>query len=438
MKKHLLSSIIIIIDLLLLVAIFYLSIYLRTNITSESVPELIKLEIADFLFVIFIIFALLNNEKIYSLRYDFWQETKKIIKSLVLAYFIVLAILALAKLSLDYSRLFITIYFLLSIILIPVIKRISKRVLYKLAFFKKKILVVGSKKEVSIFQKEFKENWYLGVLYSEKNYNSVIISQHEMSLEQVNQEIEKYLNITSSVYIVPYVTNVDFSNSNIMEYSNIRHNTIQIENKLLIKSNIIIKHIFDFIAITIIFPLFLIVHLVVIILIKLDSPGTIFFKQHRLGKNDNDFICYKYRTMYENSQELLNQYLEENLEEIAHYEKYHKYKNDPRVTKIGKFLRSSSLDELPQVLNILKGEMSLVGPRPYMINESDKLGSKQHFILKVYPGITGLWQVSGRNNLTFQERNNLEIWYIKNWSLWSDFVILVKTIKVVFLKIGAK
>ena len=111
MKKHLLSSIIIIIiDLLLLVAIFYLSIYLRTNITSESVPELIKLEIADFLFVIFIIFALLNNEKIYSLRYDFWQETKKIIKSLVLAYFIVLAILALAKLSLDYSRLFIFFY----------------------------------------------------------------------------------------------------------------------------------------------------------------------------------------------------------------------------------------------------------------------------------------------------------------------------------------
>jgi len=142
--------------------------------------------------------------------------------------------------------------------------------------------------------------------------------------------------------------------------------------------------------------------------------------------------------MYENSNELLKTYLAKHPEEIEYYEKYHKYKNDPRITKIGKILRATSLDELPQIINVLKGEMSIVGPRPYMLNELDKLGSFKEFILKVKPGITGLWQVSGRNNLTFKERNELEVWYIKNWSLWLDFVILIKTIKVVLLKVGAK
>jgi len=439
MKKYLLSSVIlVIIDILILVSLFYLTIYLRSNITIEGIPSFHKLKLIDFSFVIFVIMVFFNNEKIYLLRYDFWQETKKIFKSLVLAYFIVLAMLALAKLSLDYSRLFISIYFLFAVILMPVAKRVTKRFIYKLKFLKKRVLVVGSRDKVEVFKKEFKENWYLGMSFDEKEYDTVIISQEDKNLDEVNEEIANYLDTKSSVYVVPYVTNINFSNSNIMEYSNIRHNTIQIENKLLIKSNVIIKKLFDFVAVLIILPIFGIIHLFISFLIKLDSRGSILFKQHRLGKDDNDFLCYKYRTMYENSEELLENYLSANPQEVEYYNQYHKYKNDPRITKIGKLLRTTSLDELPQVLNILKGEMSLVGPRPYMINESDKLGSTQHFILKVNPGITGLWQVSGRNDLTFKERNDLEVWYIKNWSLWDDFVILVKTVKVVFLRIGVR
>ena len=109
---------------------------------------------------------------------------------------------------------------------------------------------------------------------------------------------------------------------------------------------------------------------------------------------------------------------------------FFKSKNDPRITKIGKILRATSLDELPQIINVLKGEMSIVGPRPYMLNELDKLGSFKEFILKAKPGITGLWQVSGRNNLTFKERNKLEVWYIKNWSLWLEIKTIFKTIWV--------
>ncbi len=438
MKKYLLNSIIVVVDIILLVSIFYLTLYLRSSLQGLGIPTFNTFLLRDFSFVIFIIFALLYYEKIYALRYDFWQETKMVLKSLILAYFIVLALLTLSKTSLEYSRLFITLYFAFAMIIIPISKRYTKKLIYSFSFFKKKVLLVGDKEEIKVFEKEFADNWYLGMEYSEDRYDTVIISSKDMALEEVNEIIIKYLGEKSSVYVVPYVTDINFANSNIMEYSNIRYNTIQIENKLLIKRNIWIKHTFDFFVTLMIVPLFLVVHLIISLAIKLDSKGAVFFKQHRLGKDDVDFICYKYRTMYEDSDELLQEYLKANPDEIEYYKEYHKYQNDPRITNIGKVLRATSLDELAQFLNILKGEMSLVGPRPYMINESDKLGSNQHFILKVNPGITGLWQVSGRNNLTFKERNELEIWYIKNWSLWADFVILIKTIKVVLGKVGAK
>lgn len=317
-------------------------------------------------------------------------------------------------------------------------KRFIKRVVYRFPFFKKKVLVIGDPKQVKVLKQELLDNWYLGMKSNEKEYESVIITSQGMSVDEVNDKITKYLQSNRTVYIVPYVININFANSNIMEYSNIRYSTIQVENKLLIKRNLWIKNIFDFVITLMILPLFLIIHTFIAFAIKLDSKGSIFFKQDRLGKDDNNFKCYKYRTMYNNSQNILKNYLKDNPDEIKYYKKYHKYKNDPRITKVGKFLRKNSLDELAQLINVLRGEMSLVGPRPYIINESDELGKNKDFILKVKPGITGLWQVSGRNNLTFNERNKLEVWYIKNWSLWTDFTILVKTIKVVLLKIGAR
>ncbi|WP_245534112.1 exopolysaccharide biosynthesis polyprenyl glycosylphosphotransferase [Sulfurimonas autotrophica] len=392
----------------------------------------------EFAFVVFIIVALMYYEKIYTLQYDFWQETKKILKSLILAYFIVLALLTLTKTSFGYSRLFISIYFLFAVFLMPIAKRFEKRIIYKFPFFKKKVLVMGDNNQVEVLKKELRDNWYIGMESDDKEYDTVIISSQGMSVEEVNHKITKYLEANTAVYIVPYVTNINFANSNIMEYSNIRYSTIQVENKLLLKINIWIKNLFDLFVTLMIMPFFLLIHAVISLAIILDSKGAVFFKQDRLGKDDNNFVCYKYRTMYKNADDILKNYLKSNPDEVKYYEEYHKYKNDPRVTKIGRLLRTTSMDELPQIINVLKGEMSLVGPRPYMLNESDKLGEDKNFILKVKPGITGLWQVSGRNNLTFKQRNELEVWYIKNWSLWADFVILIKTVKVVFSKIGAK
>jgi len=438
MKLYARNFIFIVMDILVLIVLFYLTVYIRASINAPDVPIFHQLMLKDFYFVIFIIVVLLYYEKIYTLQYDFWQETKKILKALFLAYFIVLALLTLTKTSLGYSRLFISIYFLFAVFIMPISKRFVKRVIYRFPFFKKKVLVIGDKKQIKVLKQELHDNWYLGMKSVDKKYDSVIITSQGMSVDEVNDKITKYLHSNRAVYIVPYVTNINFANSNIMEYSNIRYSTIQVENKLLIKRNIWIKNIFDFVVTLMILPLFLIIHILISLAIIVDSKGNVFFKQYRLGKDDNDFECYKYRTMYDDSQNILKNYLKDNSDEIEYYEEYHKYKNDPRITKIGKLLRTSSLDELPQIINVLKGDMSLVGPRPYMINESYKLGKHKEFILKVKPGITGLWQVSGRNNLTFKERKELDIWYIKNWSLWADFIILMKTIKVVLLKVGAR
>ena len=125
--------------------------------------------------------------------------------------------------------------------------------------------------------------------------------------------------------------------------------------------------------------------------------------------------------MREDGDAILEKYLQEHPEEKEYYSTYHKYQKDPRITKIGGFLRRTSLDELPQILNVAKGEMSFVGPRPYMVK----------------PGITGLWQVSGRNSLNFSSRIDLDVWYIHNWNLWLDTIILLRTVKAVLIKEGA-
>ena len=438
MKRYFINFVIITIDTLFLIGIFYLTQYVRTELNGTHIPLFDECSLQRYLFVIVITIAIFFYEMIYTLRYDFWQETYRVSKSLFLAYFIVLALLTLQKTSLEYSRLFITLYFSFAMLLLPVAKRLTKRVIYSFSFFKKRVLIIGDASQVTTLKKEFEKNWYLGMQPSQKNYDMVIISSKSLELEKMNAKIEKYLDDNDEVYVVPYVTSINFANSNIMEYSNIRYNTIQIQNKLLIKRNIWIKNGFDLFVALLISPLFLVIHAFIAFAIKLDSKGSVFFRQERLGKNDDTFLCYKYRTMYENSDELLSNYLKEHPEEVEYYKEFHKYKNDPRITKVGKFLRTISLDELAQVINVLKADMSLVGPRPYMLNESEKLGDNKYFILKVRPGITGLWQVSGRNNLTFKERNELEVWYIKNWSLWADFVILIKTIKVVLAKVGAK
>jgi Undecaprenyl-phosphate galactose phosphotransferase WbaP len=180
-------------------------------------------------------------------------------------------------------------------------------------------------------------------------------------------------------------------------------------------------------------PLFLLIMLAV----KLDSPGPIFYGHYRLGRNGRPFVAWKFRSMVVNADHVLAEHLQKNALLQSEWENSHKLKFDPRITRVGRILRRTSLDELPQLWNVMRGEMSLVGPRPIVDDEIIHYADKFELYKRVPPGITGLWQVSGRSNVTYSERVNLDTYYVRNWSVWLDIYILLKTIWVVLIGDGA-
>ena len=195
--------------------------------------------------------------------------------------------------------------------------------------------------------------------------------------------------------------------------------------------------IMDFSLILLAAPYIILTFLVIMILIKLDSRGPVFYRQARIGRFGRKFHVYKFRTMVQNADQILQTYLENSPELKAEWLATHKLKKDPRVTRIGSFLRKSSLDELPQLWNIIIGDMSLVGPRPIVDAEVEKYGRCFDLYIKVRPGLTGLWQVSGRNDTTYERRVELDEYYVLNRSLKLDLQILWKTVFVVLKKDGA-
>lgn len=168
-----------------------------------------------------------------------------------------------------------------------------------------------------------------------------------------------------------------------------------------------------------------------------EDQGPLFYKQLRYGKNGKIFKLYKFRSMCINADKKLKEYLDNNEDAKNEFEKTHKLQKDPRITKLGNFLRKTSLDELPQMMNILKGEMSFVGPRPVISEEVEEYGVNKDKFLSVTPGLTGYWQVNGRSNTTYEERMLMELYYVENCSLWLDTKIFFKTFITVFKKEGA-
>jgi exopolysaccharide production protein ExoY len=171
--------------------------------------------------------------------------------------------------------------------------------------------------------------------------------------------------------------------------------------------------------------------------VRLSSPGTIFYVQTRAGRGGRNFQFYKFRSMQMDSEEVLSSFLDSDSAAKQKWEQFQKVDNDPRITRFGQFIRRTSLDELPQFWNVLKGDMSLVGPRPCMLKQRELYGRHWPAYCAVKPGITGLWQVSGRNKLTYQKRVALDAEYVKFWSVWADFRILAQTVGVVLRAQGA-
>lgn len=212
---------------------------------------------------------------------------------------------------------------------------------------------------------------------------------------------------------------------------------LEVQQKLLLPGPRLVKRVMD-LGLVVVFalPLFFLVALLGL-LIRLDSPGSLFYGHSRLGLNGNRFKAWKFRSMVQNADRRLAEYLEHHPELREEWERDQKLKNDPRVTRVGRFLRKTSLDELPQLWNVLRGEMSLVGPRPIVEEEVKRYGPLFALYTKVRPGLTGLWQVSGRNDTTYAERVAMDAYYVRNWSPWLDLYILARTVWVVLFGKGA-
>jgi exopolysaccharide biosynthesis polyprenyl glycosylphosphotransferase len=228
------------------------------------------------------------------------------------------------------------------------------------------------------------------------------------------------------------VFDVHVARMNLVELENVP--LLTLEPVALNESQLLIKRIFDLVFILTLLPGLLPIMAIIAMIIKLDSRGPVFFIQDRVGKNKRRFSLYKFRTMVENAEGLLTQL--EHLNEAQG--PIFKIANDPRITRVGKFLRKTSLDELPQIINILRGEMSLVGPRPMSVRDVDLFDQGiQRKRFSVKPGLTCLWQVSGRSRLTFAKWLELDLFYIDHWSLGLDFKIMLKTIPAVIKGEGA-
>ena len=209
-------------------------------------------------------------------------------------------------------------------------------------------------------------------------------------------------------------------------------------NRAVLRIETILKRFIDIIGsivgIVCLIPLTIIIWIANLIM---KDNGPIFYTQERIGKNGKIFKMYKYRSMVVGADEKLKEYLEKNEEARKEYAEYKKLKNDPRITKIGAFLRKTSLDEFPQFINILKGEMSLVGPRPYLPREKEEINGFFNYIMSCKPGLTGFWQVNGRSDVTFTDRLDMDMKYYYNHNLKMDIKILKETVVNVFKKEGA-
>jgi len=381
-------------------------------------------------------------------RNTFWNDVKTIWESSFFVTILAFTFSFVAKKEILISRVLLILTFLFSLFLVPLFRAIFKKIMFSIGINRRNVAIIGKGKEVNLLKQELEQNWY-------KGFNLIGIIKETNRIDRTIKEMQaEEVFILSSCYDEKTITSILMRLEGVVEIniipnlSRLSLATGEIESlgtvmilipphNLYRKANLFIKRCFDLFiasfAMAVFSPLFLIISLA----IKLDSKGPVFFRQKRLGRGEKPFTILKFRTMFVDADKRLRKYLNKNPEAKKEWEKYRKLKNDPRVTKVGKFLRRWSLDELPQFINVLRGEMSVVGPRPYMPEERGRIGKYRKAIYRVKPGITGLWQVRGRNQLPFETRLALDEFYVRNWSLWLDIMILIQTIEVVITRRGA-
>lgn len=265
----------------------------------------------------------------------------------------------------------------------------------------------------------------------------VCIAAPGLTPDKLNSLIHTIQPHVRNLSFVPDLIGLPVNGIEVDSLFNERLMFMSLKNNLARPYNRFIKRIFDLVLTTLGVVVLSPVFLLLAVLIKLDSRGPVIFAHQRIGKNGKLFPCLKFRTMCVDADKKLKEYLAANPEARKEWEAEFKLKDDPRVTRVGKVLRKTSLDELPQLFNVLIGQMSLVGPRPIVTAEIPKYGPYIKDFYMVHPGITGMWQVNGRSDTTYEERVQMDSWYVRNWDVWLDIMLLWRTFGVVLQHKGA-
>ena len=415
--------------------------------------------------LVFISVLFLNHG--YKIDTAYWEKIKIIFRSITIGIVLSIVLMYAGHILNNVSRLFVILSYGFILLYIIVFRYILARTLIKLNVLAIPVLLVGAGKTAELVDVHFSnmplamykivgfvdDNPKSSVLANKyeclgkfsdaeaviKKYNipNVLVCAPGLESRKLVTLINKLQILVEKVTFVPELFGIPAANIQARGLMNEQTLILEVKNNLAQRRNRLFKRIFDITATVIGGILILPVALIVAILIYLDSPGPIVFGHKRVGQGGKEFPCYKFRSMVPNAQEALEIYLKENPEAREEWERDFKLKDDPRVTKIGKFLRKTSLDELPQLWNVLIGDMSLVGPRPIVRAEVEKYGEYINDFYLVPPGITGVWQVSGRSDTTYEERVLMDSWYVHNWSVWIDIVYLVKTVFAVIKSKGA-
>lgn len=435
-----------------------ISLIIQNNIPYTAgkfyIPDIYFYLVIPAIYIFFVEHTKVNERFIF-----FWETMQRTFYAVLYSEIFCIIALYVFKSSNYLSRSYIVIFFMISFLSLYLFRQLLVKTCNKLNILKTPVIFVGNGKVTEDIIYFTNHNNCFGIKVADiieeiedinqlKKYiiskieqlkvKTVIIAIPNLEKNKLLDLVEDVQPLVRNLMFIPNTIGVPVYNIEIKKIYQSNMILLGIKNNLAKKTNRRIKRMFDLIIGSIIFIVILPILLIIAILIKLDSKGPVFFNAKRIGKNGKLFKCYKFRSMYQNADELLIKHLNNNPELKDQWNKFQKLKeNDIRVTKIGFFIRKYSLDELPQIFNVLKGDMSLVGPRPYLPREKELMNSFYNIIITTLPGITGYWQVSGRSNVTFKKRLEMDNWYIRNWSIWIDIIFLIKTIKVVFCSKGA-
>ena len=364
------------------------------------------------------------------------------------------------------SRLLLCVWSLGLLLVAPVARYFVKRAMMRAKLWGKPVVVLGTREVGARVLKVLRQEWQLGFnpigVFDNRlapaegapegvpyggTLTDVVALAREHGVDTIifamphtrREHLEKFVHLASSsfrhIMIIPNLDGI--TNSAVVARDLGGTLGVEIKHNLLDPWAQRLKRMLDIGATVVGGVLLLPLILMLSMFVWMESRGPIFYRDQRMGRDGKLFSCLKFRTMVPDSEALLQRMLEEEAGMREEYFKYHKLRNDPRVTRVGRFLRKTSLDELPQLWNVLRGEMSLVGPRPYLPRESRDIGTAQSAILLVAPGITGPWQVSGRNHTSFSERIRIDAYYVRDWSVWLDLVLLARTVGSLLFSRGA-